>query len=152
MALCARDVMQPQVITVRASMDVREAAKLLLSKGITGAPVTDERGALVGVLSQRDLVFYQLTRDDELVMDSTFYQSARVEGHHIPAGFQIEDCNSGTVADVMTPVVHTVSLDATIKEVSRVMIEEHIHRVIVRDGQRVAGIISALDLLRVNRL
>ena len=144
----AGDIMSRDVISVPSSMDLRDLAKLLLAKGITGAPVVDDEGNLAGVISQTDLVYYNLTRDDELVMDSHFYQSAHIEGHHIPRGFQIEDCNTASVADAMTPVVHSVTEIASIDTVARMMTRRHIHRVIVRRGRKVAGIISALDVLK----
>jgi CBS domain-containing protein len=131
-------------------MDLRDLAKLLLEKGITGAPVVDDEGRLAGVISQTDLVYYNLTRGDELVLDSHFYHSARVEGRHVPSGFQFEDYNSGCVADVMTPVVHAVTERTSVESVARMMTRNHIHRVIVRRGQTVAGIISALDVLKAS--
>ena len=149
MDVLARDIMNPNVISVPASMDLRDLAKLFLDKGITGSPVVDGDGNLTGVVSQTDLVYYNLTRDDELVLDSHFYQAARMEGRHIPTGFQIEDCNTGCVADVMTPVVHSVTERAGIAAVSRLMVRNRIHRVIVRKGRKVTGIISAIDVMRV---
>lgn len=144
----ASDVMSREVICVSSDMDLRDLAKLFLTSGFTGAPVVDVKGDLVGVISQHDLLFYNMTRSDELVLDSDFYQRVRVEGQHLPRGFQIEDTNSGRVGDVMTPVVHAVSESATLDSVSRMMTRKHIHRVIVRRGRKVAGIISALDVLR----
>ena len=149
MRMKAKDIMTPDVICVSRTMDLRDLAKLFLEKGITGAPVLDERGELAGVVSQTDLLYYQLTRDDELVLDSDFYASVRVEGRPIPLGFQIEDVNSGTVEDVMTPVVHSVTEATLAESVARMMSRKHIHRVIVRKGRKVAGIISALDLLQL---
>ena len=148
MEYLARDIMNRNVIAVPSDMDLRDLAKLFLDRGITGAPVVESDGALAGVISQTDLVYYNLTRGDELVLDSHFYQTARVEGQHIPKGFQIEDCNSGVVADVMTPVVHSVAETANIEAVARLMTRKHIHRVIVRRGRKIAGIISAIDVLR----
>lgn len=150
MKYVARDIMNPDVISVSTGMDLRDLAKLFLERGITGAPVVNEKGELSGVISQTDLIYYQLTRGDELVLDSHFYQHARVEGRHIPSGFQVEDFNSGVVADVMTPVVHSVSESASVESVARLMTRKHIHRVIVRRGRQVAGIISALDVLRLH--
>jgi len=150
MEIRARDIMSREVISVPSDMDLRELAKMFLDKGITGAPVLDEDGNLAGVVSQTDLVYYNLTRDDELVLESDFYQNARMEGRHVPAGFQIEDTNSGSVADVMTPVVHSVTERASLESVARLMTREHIHRVIVRKGSKVAGVISALDVLRAH--
>lgn len=144
----ASDVMVKDVICVERDMDLRDLAKLFLKRGITGAPVVDGNQDLVGVISQRDLIFYNLTRDDELVTDSDFYHRVRVDGQHLPGGFQIEDTNTGCVSDVMTPVVHAVSEGASLDSVARMMTRKHIHRVIVRRGRKVAGIISALDVLR----
>jgi CBS domain-containing protein len=151
MAMLARDVMNPRVISVPSTMDLRELARLFLDKGITGAPVLDGKGRLAGVISQTDLVYYNLTRGDELVFDSHFYQSARVEGGRVPAGFQFEDCNTGCVADVMTPIVHAVNEATPIEDVARLMTRKHIHRVIVERGGEVAGIISALDVLKAQQ-
>ena len=148
MGYLAQDIMSPNVIVVEIGMDLRDLAKMFLAKGISGAPVVDDQGELVGVISQTDLIYYNLTRDDELVMDSHFYQSARMEGAHVPRGFQIEDTNTGSVGDAMTPVVHSVTTAASVESVARMMTRKHIHRVIVRSGRKVAGIISALDVLR----
>jgi len=144
----AKDIMNQDVISVPSDMDLRELGKLFLAKGITGAPVVERDGALAGVISQTDLIYYNLTRGDELTYDSAFYQSARMDGQHIQKGFQVEDFNSGVVADVMTPVVHSVAETANLDSVSRLMTRKHIHRVIVRKGRKIVGIISAIDLLR----
>ena len=148
MTRLARDIMKREVISVPTNMDLRDLAKLFLERGITGAPVVDASGELAGVVSQTDLIYYGLTRDDELVLDSMFYQTARMEGQHIQRCFQIEDTNTGVVQDVMTPLVHSVTERASVDSVVRMMTRKHIHRVIVRKGRKVAGIISALDVLK----
>ena len=145
----AADIMTKHVICVTKDADLRDLAKLFLAKGITGAPVIDSDGDLCGVISQTDLLYYQLTRDDELVMPSDFYQSARVEGRPISKGFQIEDVNTATVEEVMTPVVHAVLAATPVAAIAKLMTQRHIHRVIVRHEMKVVGIISALDVLRV---
>jgi CBS domain-containing protein len=145
----AADIMSKDVICVMKDADLRDLGKLFLSKGITGAPVIDKDGDICGVVSQTDLLYYQLTRDDELVMPSDFYQSARVEGRPIAKGFQIEDVNTASVEEVMTPVVHAVTATTPVAAIAKMMTQRHIHRVIVRRGMKVAGIISALDVLRV---
>ena len=101
------------------------------------------------MISQTDLLYYQLTRDDELVMPSDFYQSARVEGRPISKGFQIEDVNTATVEEVMTPVVHAVLASTPVAAIAKLMTQRHIHRVIVRRDMKVVGIISAIDVLKV---
>ena len=144
----AREIMTRDVITVPPDMDLRELAHLFVESEITGAPVVDGNGSTIGVISLTDLVFYSTTRDDELIVDSYFYQNAKIQGQHVPKGFQVEDCNTGVVADVMTPVVHSVSERATLTSVARKMARNHLHRVIVKRGKKLTGIISATDILR----
>jgi len=144
----ARDIMIRDVVSVPEDMDLRDLARLFLEKGITGAPVVDREGNLSGVISQTDLLYYQLMRGEELTLESDFYHAVRVEGRHLPAGFQVEDANVQRVAEVMTPVVHSVVETADLDSVARMMTRRHIHRVIVRSGRKVAGIITALDVLR----
>ena len=145
----AADIMTRNVICVTKDADLRDLGKLFLAKGITGAPVIDRDGDICGVISQTDLLYYQLTRDDELVMPSDFYQSARVEGRPLAKGFQIEDVNTATVEEVMTPLVHAVLSTTPVAAIAKLMTQRHIHRVIVRRDMKVVGIISALDVLRV---
>ncbi len=149
MGYLARDVMHKNLIAVHEDTDLRDLAKLFLEKAITGAPVVDDNGDMVGVVSQTDLIYYSLTRDDELRMSSDFYHNVRIEGQHLQRGFQIEDVNTGRASDVMTPVVHSVTETATVESVARLMTRRHIHRVVVRKGLKATGIISALDVLKV---
>jgi CBS domain-containing protein len=53
------------------------------------------------------------------------------------------------VRDVMTPAVHHVSASARIAEAARVMVDHHIHRLVVTEGREPVGIITSMDLLRV---
>jgi len=143
------DIMSRSVFCVLADLDIRELAKLLLERGITGAPVTTPAGTLLGVVSQSDLLRNSISRDDELVVEPDFYGRARLEGRYLPRGFQIEDVNTATVADIMTPVVHTVKESASVGDVARMMRRKQVHRVIVERAGKVVGIVSALDLLAV---
>jgi CBS domain-containing protein len=147
MNLSAEDLMTRNVLCVFAELDLRDLAKLLLDRGITGAPVTSEDGTLVGVVSQTDLLRYNLSRDSELVMESDFYETARIEGSQLPKGFQILDTRTAKVADVMTPVIYSVKESAPIEDVARLMREKRVHRIIVERARRVVGLISALDLI-----
>ena len=150
MGWLAEDVMTRNVLCVYSDLELRELAKLLLDKQITGVPVTAKDGRVIGVISQTDLLRYAVTRDEELVMDSDFYGTARLEGSYLPRGFQILDAESNTVGEMMTPVLHTVSEKTKVEAVARLMRKENVHRVIVVDkNDRVCGLISALDLVTV---
>jgi CBS domain-containing protein len=147
MKLMAQDLMTRNVLCVASGLDLRELEKLLLDHGVTGAPVTSEDGTLVGVVSQTDLLRHHSSRDAELVLESDFYGTARMEGSHLPMGFQIADRGTANVSDVMTPVIYSVKERTPIEDVARLMREKRVHRIIVERGGKVVGLLSALDLI-----
>jgi CBS domain-containing protein len=145
----AKDIINPQVITVTDTMDLREVAKVLVEEGITGAPVVDEMGNLVGVISQSDLVEYDLSVEHELTVEAPFYRHPFDDALQPQRGFQIEELPADTVKDVMTPFLVTVEEDTPIREVASRMSKFAIHRLIVVDAdQQIRGIVTSLDVLR----
>ena len=148
-ALLARDVMTRNVVCVRMATNLRELEKIFLEKRISGAPVVDDAGRLVGVISQTDLVYYHLTRGDRPFHGSDFYRSAQIERAFEGAGYQIEEYDIGLVEEVMTPVVHTAAPETPVADLARHMAEKRVHRMIITEGEQVVGLVSAMDLLRV---
>jgi CBS domain-containing protein len=145
----AKDIMNPQVITVTDTMDLREVAKILVEEGITGAPVVDEMGTLVGVISQSDLVEYDLSVEHELTVEAPFYRRPFDDALQPERGFRIEELPADTVKDVMTPFLITVEEETPIREVASRMAKFAIHRLIVVDAdQQIRGIVTSLDVLR----
>ena len=125
----AAELMTPNPVSIRECATVREAIELLTRREISGAPVIDEAGRPVGVVSRADI----LVHDREAVDDIT---DGAEEG--------------GTrVRDIMTPVVFCVSPDAPASRVVREMIELKVHRLfVVDDLGTLVGVISVLDVLR----
>jgi CBS domain-containing protein len=145
----AKEIMNPQVITVTDTMDLREVAKILVEEGITGAPVVDEMGTLVGVISQSDLVEYDLSVEHELTVEAPFYRRPFDDALQPERGFRIEELPADTVKDVMTPFLVTVEEETPIREVASRMAKFAIHRLIVVDAdQQIRGIVTSLDVLR----
>jgi len=149
MKLAAKDIMNPHVVSVTDTMDLREVAKIFMEEGITGAPVVDEMGHLVGVISQSDLVEYELATEHELTVEAPFYRRPYDDALDPSRGFQIEELPADTVKDVMTPFLVTVEEDTPIREVAARMAKFGIHRLIVVDeDQRLRGIVTSIDVLR----
>jgi CBS domain-containing protein len=145
----AKDIMNPMVVTVNSSMDLREAANILVEVGITGAPVVDDLGNLVGVLSQTDLVEHELSTERELTVEAPFYRRPYDDALDPERGFQIEALPTDTVRDVMTPFVMTIGETAPIREIAARMAKFLVHRLIVVDGEgQIRGIVTSLDVLR----
>jgi CBS domain-containing protein len=125
----AAEMMTPNPVSIRESATVREAVELLTRREISGAPVIDEAGRPVGVISRGDV----LVHDREAVDD-------------VADG----DERGGTrVRDIMTPVVFCVSPDAPASRVVREMVELKVHRLfVVDDLGTLVGVITVLDVLR----
>jgi len=139
----ARDVMVSPVITVKPDASVREVAQTLLERRISAVPVVDDRGKLVGIISEGDLL-HRAEADTQrqrpwwlLVMTSDEALAADYVKEH-----------SRKVADVMTKNVITANPDTPLHEIARTLERHAIKRVpIVQDGQ-VVGIVSRANLIQ----
>ena len=143
----AADVMRREVITVRDCWDVREALRIFEQEKISGAPVIDKDGDLVGVLSLTDIAKLQSVRARRPAEDSDYYRTTILD--ELPAGFHYEAYEAVPVAEVMTPLVIDAPEDMSISRLATLMIDLHIHRVIITRNGALAGIVSSLDLLKV---
>ena len=149
-AWLAEDIMNPDVLTVRASMPVRDLAGFLSENEISGAPVTDGAGRPVGVVSVMDIVSADVAGTKDPFGGSGYYTRAFEKGFDPRAIHRARpDIEALDVEDIMTPVVISVSRDAPVSQIARMMLSDHIHRVIVRDGEAIAGIVTSFDMLRL---
>ncbi len=148
----ARDVMNQDVYTVRADLTVRELASTLLDREISGAPVVDEGGKLVGVVSYRDIALassggQRLDRDQSNPDYFVRGWEDRLEMSEL-ASFHVED-EGLQVGEIMTPGLYTVDAGQSVSEVAKIMVRGHLHRVLVTTAEKVVGIITTSDLLRL---
>ena len=148
-ARSVKDVMNPDVMTVADEMTTGELARYLTEREISGAPVVDSQGHLIGVVSMTDIGRY-MAEPSELDSSggSEFYRNLEEETLE-DFGQRFVEQSAATVRDVMTPVIHQVPATATVADAARVMIREHIHRLVVTQGKEPVGIITSMDLLRV---
>ena len=144
--LTARDIMRTEVFTIGPDATVRELADLLATHEISGVPVVDDAGALVGVVTEGDVIL----QDAELhfphylqFLDSVIYlESVRKFEERFRKTF------GNKVADVMSVEVVTVAPEATIHEVTTLMADNEVNRLPVLDGDRLVGIITRGDIVR----
>ena len=151
--LTARDVVTREVRTVDADWTLDELRSFLVSNSITGAPVCDKSGKLIGVVSSTDLMraASEGTTASEAARHQ-FYSHAddRLSGEDM-RGLHIESPSGTTVREIMTPLVFEVQAEAPIHDVADIMARGRIHRVFVLRAGKVEGVVSALDLVRVLR-
>jgi len=125
-----RDVMTTKPVVFTCEMDLLDAIRILVERRISGAPVIDARGNLVGVLTERD-----------------FLKAALVAGYHGERG--------GCVGDHMNAEVEAVNADDSLFDVATRFVETKYrrypviedNRVVIEDN-RVVGVIARSDVLR----
>ncbi|HKQ61224.1 MAG TPA: CBS domain-containing protein [Candidatus Polarisedimenticolaceae bacterium] len=147
MRILVEQVMTRGPIVIRRQQDVHELEKLLLQRRIHGVPVVDEDDRLVGVASQTDLLEWHF---DAAVDGASFFSDAAADQAAARRGLRLCDFRSASVEEVMSPVVHCIEASRPVEEAASAMIRNQIHRLVVVDeGGRVIGVISAIDLLRL---
>ena len=136
------DIMTPQVLTVAAGATVGEAIRVMLQKHISGLPVVDEKGDLVGIVTEGDFL-----RRQEL---GTAPHAHWLQAFLSPGGTAADYTRSHArkVADVMTEDVVTIAEDQPVDAVVRLMEKHRIKRVPVVRGKKLIGLVSRADLLR----
>lgn len=118
-----KDYMATNVITLSPEMGISEAVKVLLSHRISGAPVVNESGGLLGLLSEKDCL--------KVIHDAAYHEAM-----------------DGKVGDYMSTEVKTVPSHMGIVEVSELFINHSYRRFPVMDGDKVTGQISRRDVLK----
>lgn len=138
----AKDVMTRTIISVVPNASVLQAARLMLQHHISGLPVINEAGQLVGILSEGDFLRRQET--------DTQRQRPRWLEFLMGPGRIAEDythSHGAKVSEVMTAEVHTVGEGASLEEVVELMERHRIKRVPVVRGREVVGIISRVNIM-----
>lgn len=121
MTLHASDVMIKDVITVSEKTPLKEVTKMFSERRITGAPVVNDAGELVGVLSETDIIRKTTS---------------------------IGAWSPNTAGQIMTKPAVTVAPHETLQRVCELMSNRRIHRVVVAEGSHINGIITTMDILR----
>ena len=139
----ARDVMVSPVVTVGPSASVKEAAKLLLERGISAVPVVDDQGKVVGIVSEGDL----LHRSEAGTERRRSWWLLGLTGEETLAAEYVK-AHARKVGDVMTSQVTTATPDTPLHELATLMETNSVKRVpIVQDGHLV-GIVSRANLVQ----
>jgi CBS domain-containing protein len=118
-----KEYMSAILVTFTPDMDVLRAMSQLIEKRISGAPVVDKIGNLVGMLSEQDCL--------KIALASSYYGES-----------------AGKVAEYMQPIVKTVESDASIVEVASMFLQDGYRRYPVLQDNRLVGQISRRDVLK----
>ena len=155
----ARDIMQVKVVTLSPSTPIQSAIETFEDLHISGAPVVNERGIIVGMLTAMDIAKSEHMGNDAIQTQRGEYQMiGEDEGEEEPQSFDevilsLSDfsrptAGRTTVSEWMSGGIVSVGPDCGLRAICRVMVKEHIHRVPVVKNGKLAGIISTLDIVR----
>jgi len=122
------EVMHTGVRTVGADESVGEAIALLAEEHISGVPVLDRHGKLVGVVSNSDILEEIAEHTDPEARESIF--------------------DSTPVRDIMTTNAQTIGANATVKDAAQRMLYLEVHRLFVEEDGKLLGVVSTTDLVR----
>ncbi|MBC8390247.1 MAG: CBS domain-containing protein [Actinobacteria bacterium] len=145
--LLARDVMVKKVITINKDASVAELSELLIKNKISGVPVVDDSGKLIGIATEGDLI----VRDADLhfpryfkLLDSIIYLESLNKFKR-----NLRKYLGAKVEDVMTSKVKIVKEDTPVNVVANIMIRNNVNRVPVLDNDgNLVGIITRADIVK----
>lgn len=143
--LKAKDIMTEDVITVNPSMTIEEFARILMKNQISGAPVVDEDGSLIGIITENDLI----TQNKRLHIPTIL----RLFDAFIPLGTsrlekEIKKITATTVGEICTKKVITVDPETPLEEIATIMTEKKIHLIPVIQEGKIIGIIGKKDIIK----
>jgi CBS domain-containing protein len=134
-----RDIMTTDPVKVTGDVRLKEAARLMVHHRVSGLPVVDQAGKLVGIVSEGDFIRREAGRDRPhgvSLLDAVFGEG------------ELEPVGAETVAEVMTRSVVTITPEATVGEAARVMGRRNVKRLPVVDLEgELVGIVSRADIV-----
>jgi CBS domain-containing protein len=129
------DVMTTTVLTVTGGESLKAAARVMVEAGVSGLPVLDDSGSLVGIITEADFVRRQAREDRGRLLNVVLQRHDPVSG-------------ATTVGEAMTPSPIVIYPEATVTEAARVMLAHKVKRLpVVDDGGGLVGVVSRADLM-----
>jgi CBS domain-containing protein len=143
--LKARDIMTKDVITVKPDTTIEDLARILIKHQISGTPVVDGNGDIIGIVTENDLI----SKNKKLHIPTIL----RLFDAFIPLGTsrleeEIKRMAASTVGEICARNVVTVNEDTSAEDVATIMTEKKIHLLPVLKEGRLVGIIGKKDLIK----
>ena len=142
----AGEVMTRNVITVRKETTIRELAELFTSRKISSAPVVNDQGDMIGIVTETDLVEQDKSLHIPTVISLFDWVIYLESGKKFEK--ELKKMTGQTVGEIYSTEVLTVAPDAPVSAVADLMSSERINSVPVVEGLKVVGIIARIDMIR----
>lgn len=131
--------MQRDVVSVTPETTLKEVARILAARGFSGMPVVDADGAVVGVVSEADIIVKEQGHGS---------RNGGLLGRLVGAAYGDRRFSARTAGEAMTTPALTITPGEQVSAAARTMVERRVNRLPVVDGDRLVGIISRGDLVR----
>lgn len=142
----AGEVMTRSVITVKKETTIRELAELFTSRKISSAPVVNDQGDMIGIVTETDLVEQDKSLHIPTVISLFDWVIYLESGKKFEK--ELKKMTGQTVGEIYSTEVLTVAPDAPVSAVADLMSSERINSVPVVEGRKVIGIIARIDMIR----
>jgi CBS-domain-containing membrane protein len=144
--LTAKQIMTSKIITVDLEMEVSELAALFWENRIGGAPVVDESGKLLGIVTESDLIDQSKKVHIPTIM--TILDSMIFLENPAKLDKEIKKMTGTKVKDIYSSKVVTVNEDTPMSELATIMANRRLHTLPVVDGEKIVGVIGKADIIR----
>jgi CBS domain-containing protein len=141
--MTVRHVMTRNVLTVRPETPLKDVARLLIDSGISGAPVVDESGAVLGVVSEADFLV-----KEQGAGAIRHRRLARLLGDSEATRHELDKVAARTAGAAMTSPAVTIEPSRSLAEAAAEMSHRHVNRLPVVEGGKLVGIVTRADLVR----
>lgn len=140
MQFYVKDIMTTDLITIKENMTIRDLIKTFADKDILGVPVINDEGFVCGVVSSIDILKNESSH--------SFYHDPFMKNFEISflEDAKFFDCK---VADIMSRDLYSINPDESIAVMARIMYNKKIHRLLVTEYNKLIGIVSTFDLLKL---
>ncbi|EON91508.1 hypothetical protein MARLIPOL_13719 [Marinobacter lipolyticus SM19] len=149
MTVLAYEIMTPSIKAVPQSWTMERLARFLTDNEITGSPVTDEHGDIVGIATLKDITEFRwnANRNDN---DARLTPEEEQEARRLRmAIFEEMGKVPVEVRDIMTPSILSVDEQTPVRDIADIMMREHLHRIFVTKDKKITGIITTYDMLKL---
>ncbi len=141
----AKDIMTRKVIVVKKDMRVNDLIELFLKNKISCAPVVDRKKKLVGIVTKTDILGLFMNFDLDFTLKAGLKDI--LESHLDLSELKVSSKTESKVGQIMTPNPVTASENTAIEKLAEIMIENGVHRLIIKKVGKIVGIVSTLDML-----
>ncbi|MDO9287788.1 MAG: CBS domain-containing protein [Thermodesulfovibrionales bacterium] len=144
--LKAKDIMTTDVITVKPSTTIEELSHKLMEHNISGLPVVNDAGDLIGIVTENDLISQNKRLHIPTVM--RLFDAFIVLESPGKIEKEMKKMTATTVDDICSKKVITVAEDTSAEEIATIMSEKKVHLIPVVEGKKILGIIGKMDLIK----